>query len=110
MPAQTGSQGHFRGGRQPYGYRLVDVGPHPIAEHARWGRRLHQLEPDPVTGPWVRWIFALRVAGRSIAGIARELNDRRVPCPSGADPERNRHRSDRAWRTPTVAGILENPR
>ncbi|MEB3372417.1 recombinase family protein [Saccharopolyspora mangrovi] len=51
-----------------------------------------------------------RVRLRSIAGIARELNDRGVVCPSGADPERNRHRSGRAWRTLTVAGILENPR
>ncbi|WP_281290223.1 recombinase family protein [Saccharopolyspora dendranthemae] len=110
MRTQACEQGRFLGGRPPYGYRLADAGPHPIAEHARWGRRLHQLEPDPVTGSWVRWIFEQRAAGRSIAGIARELNDRGVVCPSGADPGRNRHRSGRAWRTPTVAGILENPR
>ncbi|GAB3678026.1 recombinase family protein [Saccharopolyspora tripterygii] len=110
MRTQACEQGRFLGGRPPYGYRLVDAGPHPVEAHARWGRRLHQLEPDPVTGPWVRWIFEQRAAGRSIAGIARELNDRGVPCPSGADPGRNRHRSGRMWRTPTVAGILENPR
>ncbi|MGP4017480.1 recombinase family protein [Saccharopolyspora sp. 5N708] len=56
------------------------------------------------------WIFQERAAGRSIAGIARDLNDRGVLCPSGADPERNPHRSGRAWMTPTVAGILDNPR
>lgn len=84
MRTQACEQRRFLGGRPPYGYRLVDVGPHPIAEHAWWGRRLYQLEPDPVTGPWVRWIFAQRAARWSIAGIARELNDRGVPCPSGA--------------------------
>ncbi|WP_245761829.1 tetratricopeptide repeat protein [Saccharopolyspora shandongensis] len=45
-----------------------------------------------------------------MAGIARELNERGMPCPSGADPGRNPHRSGQAWMTPTVAGILENPR
>ncbi|MEV0055940.1 recombinase family protein [Saccharopolyspora shandongensis] len=33
-----------------------------------------------------------------------------MPCPSGADPARNPRRSGRAWITPTVAGILDNPR
>ncbi|MEV0703305.1 recombinase family protein [Saccharopolyspora sp. NPDC050389] len=109
MRTQACAQGRFLGGRPPYGYRLVDAGPHPNQAHARWGRRVHQLEPDPVTAPWVRWIFQQRAAGRSIAGLARELNDRGVPCPSGADPARNPHRSGRAWITPTVAGILDNP-
>jgi site-specific DNA recombinase len=31
-------------------------------------------------------MFAERRAGRSVAGIARELNERGVPCPSAADP------------------------
>jgi site-specific DNA recombinase len=26
--------------------------------HAAWGRRAHRLEPDPVTAPVVRWMFA----------------------------------------------------
>ncbi|WP_435830268.1 recombinase family protein [Saccharopolyspora shandongensis] len=110
MRAQVCTQGRFLGGRPPYGYRLVDAGPHPNRIHARWGRRLHRLEPDPATAPWVRWIFQQRAAGRSVAGIARELNEREVPCPSGADRERNSHRSEQAWITRTVAGILENPR
>ena len=45
-----------------------------------------------------------------MAGIARELNERRVLCPSGADPGRNRHRSGQAWNLRTVAVILANPR
>jgi hypothetical protein len=34
----------------------------------------------------VRWIFAQRLAGHSVARIARALNDADVPCPSAADP------------------------
>jgi hypothetical protein len=55
-------------------------------------------------------MFAQRLAGRSVAGIARELNDRGVPCPSHVDPERNSHRNGEAWTLRTVAAILANPR
>ena len=58
----------------------------------------------------MRWIFAQRLTGRSVAGIARELNEIGVLCPSGADPERNPHRSGQAWTLRTVAAILANPR
>jgi DNA invertase Pin-like site-specific DNA recombinase len=54
MHIQTCAQGRFLGGRPPYGYRLADAGPHPNRTHASWGRRLHRLEPDPATAPWVR--------------------------------------------------------
>jgi DNA invertase Pin-like site-specific DNA recombinase len=64
MRAQTELQGRHLGGRPPYGYRLVDAGPHPNRAHAAWGRRLHRLEPDPATADHVRWIFAQR-AGRA---------------------------------------------
>jgi DNA invertase Pin-like site-specific DNA recombinase len=110
MRVQAEAQGRHLGGRPPYGYRLVDAGPHPNQVHAGWGRRLHRLDPDPVTGPHVRWIFGQRLAGRSMAGIARELNERGVPCPSKADRDRNRHRSGEAWQVTTVAAILSNPR
>jgi DNA invertase Pin-like site-specific DNA recombinase len=110
MTAQTVEQGRLLGGRPPYGYRLVDAGPHPNRAHAQWGRRLRRLDPDPVTAPHVRWMFAQRLAGRSVAGIARELNERGVPRPSGADPERNRHRSGAVWNLRSVAVILANPR
>ncbi|MEU4675053.1 recombinase family protein [Amycolatopsis sp. NPDC023774] len=55
-------------------------------------------------------MFAQRATGRSVAGIARELNERGVPCPSRADQDRNRHRTKHEWIVRTVAGILENPR
>ncbi|GHG14439.1 hypothetical protein GCM10017567_35360 [Amycolatopsis bullii] len=110
MHIQARVQGRFLGGRPPYGYRLADAGPHPNRAHARWGRRLHRLEPDLATAPWVRWIFQQRATGRSVAGIARELNDRGVPCPSIANRDRNRHRTRHEWIVRTVVGILENPR
>jgi hypothetical protein len=95
MRAQARDQGRYLGGRPPYGYRLVDAGPHPNAAHAAWGRRLQRLDLDPATADTVRWIFAQRLVGRSLAGIARDLNDRGVPCPSQADRRPNRHHEAR---------------
>ena len=94
----------------PYGYRLADAGPHPNKAHAAWGRRAHRLEPDPATAPVVRWMFAQRLAGHSVARITRALNDAGIPCPSAADPARNPHRTGAAWTLRTVAAILANPR
>ncbi|HEV2780199.1 MAG TPA: recombinase family protein [Actinophytocola sp.] len=110
MRAQVLEQGRHLGGRPPYGYRLVDAGPHPNRAHAMWGRRLHRLDLDPVTAPQVRWIFAQRLAGMSVASIARRLNERGVPCPSQADRRRNPHRHRGIWTVHTVASILANPR
>jgi site-specific DNA recombinase len=110
MRAQVMEQGRFLGGRPPYGYRLIDAGPHPNRATARWGRRLHRLAPDSVTARHVRWMFGQRLAGRSLAGIARELNERGVPCPSGVDRKRNPHRSGEGWTLGSVASILANPR
>jgi len=110
MAAQTREQGRYLGGRPPYGYRLADAGPHPNKAHAAWGRRAHRLEPDPATAPVVRWMFAQRLAGHSMARITRALNDAGIPCPSAADPGRNPHRTGTAWTLRTVAAILANPR
>jgi site-specific DNA recombinase len=110
MQAQAREQGRHLGGRPPYGYRIVDAGPHPNSAHAAWGRRLHRLAPDVATAPWVKWIFARRLDGHAIAGIARMLNELDVPCPSAVDRERNPHRPGDAWRLRTVTTILANPR
>jgi DNA invertase Pin-like site-specific DNA recombinase len=110
MAVQTREQGRYLGGRPPYGYRLADAGPHPNKAHAAWGRRAHRLDPDPVTAPTVRWIFAQRLAGHSVARIARALNEAGVPCPSAADPGRNSHRSGAGWTLGAVTTILESPR
>jgi site-specific DNA recombinase len=110
MRAQARDQGRYLGGRPPYGYRLVDAGPYPNRAHARWGRRLQRLDPDPRTAATVAWIFTERRDGRSVSGIARALNEAGVPCPSAADAERNPHRAGRRWTQTCVATILANPR
>jgi DNA invertase Pin-like site-specific DNA recombinase len=93
MAAQVREQGRHQGGRPPYGYQLVDAGPHPNQIQASWGRRRHRLEVGPVTAPQVRWIFARRLAGMSAAGIARELNERQIQSPGVYDRVRNPHRT-----------------
>ncbi|GAA2903129.1 putative recombinase [Actinoplanes cyaneus] len=110
MAAQVREQGRHIGGRPPYGYQLVDAGPHPNKIHASWGRRRHRLDVDPVTAPHVRWIFAQRLDGWSAAAIARTLNERRVPSPGAYDRVRNPHRQHAVWTLRTVAAILANPR
>jgi site-specific DNA recombinase len=109
MAVQTREQGRYLGGRPPYGYRLGDTGPHPNKAHAAWGRRAHRLEPDPETACVVGWIFAQRLAGHSVARIARALNEAGIPCPSVADPERNPHRPGTGFTLGTVTTILQNP-
>jgi hypothetical protein len=110
MHNQATQQGRYLGGRPPYGYQLIDAGPHPNPADARWGRRLQRLAPDLRTAPHVTWMFRQRLAGHSVASIARHLNERGILCPSGADPDRNRHRTRSAWTLRTVAVILANPR
>jgi DNA invertase Pin-like site-specific DNA recombinase len=88
MQAQVVEQGRYLGGRPPYGYQLVDAGPHPNTAHARWGRRLQRLELDPVTARHVRWIFAQRLAGR-VADCARPQRAGcavPVECGPGSEP------------------------
>jgi site-specific DNA recombinase len=110
MTVQIRVQGRTLGGRPPYGYRLVDAGPHPNRMHAAWGRRRHRLDIDPVTAPHVRWIFQRRLEGMSTAAIARSLNERGIASPGAYDRERNQHRVGSVWTLRTVAAILANPR
>lgn len=97
------------GGRPPYGYRLVDVGPHPNPSRAPDGRMLHALQRDPVTAPAIELIFAMRLAGASPAETARELVDLGFPSPSAHDPRRNPQRVGVGWPKSAVRAILANP-
>ncbi|WP_165449595.1 recombinase family protein [Krasilnikovia cinnamomea] len=63
-----------------------------------------------MTAPHVRLIFARRLAGLSTAGIARELNERRIPSPGVYHRVRNPHRAQAVWTLRVVAAILANPR
>src|SRR5205085_1076577 len=103
-------EGRFLGGRPPYGYLLVDAGPHPNPAKAADGKRLHRLELDPEAAPVVRRIFALFLAGHGIYAIAEMLTRDGIPCPSAHDPARNKHRCGIAWNKFAVRAILANPR
>jgi DNA invertase Pin-like site-specific DNA recombinase len=49
MRVQVRDHGRHIGGRPPYGYRLVDAGPHPNRIHA--GTPIRAAAPPPPTGP-----------------------------------------------------------
>lgn len=110
MEAQAKIEGRFLGGRPPYGYRLVDVGPHPNPSKAADGKRLRRLEPDPATAPIVGRIFWEFLHGQGLYLIAEGLTKEGIPCPSAYDRARNRHRSGIAWSKSAVRAILLNPR
>lgn len=110
MSAQAAIQGRFLGGRPPYGYRLADVGPHPNPAKAGDGKRLRQLEPDPVTAPVVERIFDEYLDGRGCYAIAEGLTADGIPSPSGYDRARNPHRHGLAWGKSAVRAIVRNPR
>jgi hypothetical protein len=110
MSALVRADGRYAGGRPPYGYRLVDAGPHPHPARAADGARAHRLAPDPACAPFVRRIFGDYLAGEGLARIANRLNAEQVPWPSAADPVRNRHRHALGWRKSAIRAILTNPR
>jgi DNA invertase Pin-like site-specific DNA recombinase len=110
MAAQAATEGRFLGGRPPYGYRLVDAGPHPNPGKAAMGVRVHRLEPDPTTAPIVAGIFEDYASGTGIYAIAERLTRDGVPSPSAYDRARNPHRFVSAWSKSAVRAILTNPR
>jgi site-specific DNA recombinase len=102
--------GRFLGGRPPYGYRLVDAGPHPNPSKAAAGQRLHKLEPDPVTAPAVRRIYTMfAVEEIGLRSIAEVLTAEGIPSPSAYDLDRNRHRNPVGWCHSAIRAILTNP-
>ncbi len=46
MAAQAQMEGRYLGGRPPYGYVLIDAGPHPNPAKAADGKRLYVLAKD----------------------------------------------------------------
>ncbi|MFE4832722.1 recombinase family protein [Streptomyces sp. NPDC056672] len=110
MAAQALMEGRYLGGRPPYGYRLVDLGPHPNPAKAADGKRLYGLEPDPTTAPVVVRIFREFLRGLGFFAIAEGLTRDGIPSPSAHDAARNPHRDTRAWAKSAVRAILTNPR
>ncbi len=112
MEAQVAIEGRFQGGRPPFGYRLADAGAHPNLSKSNDGRRLHRLEPDPMTAPIVRRIFTEFAGGKGLRAIAAMLTAEGILSPSASDPGRNPHRSKNGpgWRHTAVRVVLKNPR
>ncbi len=112
MAAQAAIEGRFLGGRPPYGYRLVNAGPHPNPSKAAMGQQLRRLEIDPEAAPIVQRIFDDFLAGRGLYAIAEALTKDGILSPSAHDPARNPHRSNSggAWSKSAIRAILQNPR
>jgi site-specific DNA recombinase len=110
MAAQTKLEGRFLGGRPPYGYRLIDLGPHPNPGKAADGKRLHGLVLDDTTAPIVVRIFTEFLAGNGLFVIAEGLTRDGIACPSAYDRARNPHRCGIAWSKGAIRVILTNPR
>ncbi|MFE1962527.1 recombinase family protein [Streptomyces sp. NPDC059479] len=110
MGAQTKLEGRFLGGRPPYGYLIVPLGPHPNPAKAAEGKMLKGLVPDPVAAEVVRRIFREFLSGLGLFVIAEGLTRDGIPCPSAHDPARNPHRTGIAWSKSAVRVILTNPR
>jgi DNA invertase Pin-like site-specific DNA recombinase len=110
MAAQAQVEGRYLGGRPPYGYRVVDAGPHPNPAKAAEGKQLKRLEPDPVTTPVVQRIFHEYLMGTGIYALAQRLSANDIPSPSAYDPDRNKHRCGLAWSKSAIRTILRNPR
>lgn len=110
MDAQVLNEGRHQGGRAPYGYVVVDAGPHPNPRKAAEGYRLRVLDIDEPSAEVVRRIFAEYLDGKGDRAIANGLNRDGIPCPSARRPDQNRHRLADGWQGSTVRSILENPR
>src|SRR5690349_3374425 len=110
MDAQVVNEGRYQGGRAPYGYTVVDAGPHPNPRKAAEGYRLRVLALDPVAAEVVRRIFAEYLDGKGDRAIVGVLNRDGIPCPSANRPEQNRHRRADGWQQSTVRASLDNAR
>ena len=86
MAAQAQLEGRFLGGRPPYGYQLIDAGPHPNPAKAADGKRLHALAIDEPAAAVVERIFAEFLAGHGHLRHRRAPDPRRHPVPVRARP------------------------
>ncbi|WP_328451994.1 recombinase family protein [Amycolatopsis sp. NBC_00438] len=110
MDAQVINEGRHEGGRAPYGYIVVDGGPHPHPRKAAEGLQLRVLHIDDGAADVVRRIYNEYLRGFGDQAIAAGLNRDCIPCPSARHPEQNTHRRGDGWLGSTVRSILQNPR
>jgi hypothetical protein len=110
MDAQVLNEGRHQGGRAPYGYMVIDGGPHPNPRKSAEGYRLRVLAIDEDSADVVKRIFAEYLDGQGDRAIANGLNRDGIPCPSARRPDQNRHRLADGWQGSTVRAIVDNPR
>lgn len=98
----------FNVGKPPYGYVAMKL-PHPVAARRAEGASKHKLAPDPICGPVVTHIFALRIGERlGYTALASRLNldlDR-FPPPTPVSLTRAVGR----WTGSSVREIIKNPK
>lgn len=89
---QMTEDGIWRGGAQPFGYKLVHNG-----RIGKRERQLYDIEIDETQAPIVREIFRLACyEGYGVLRIANYLNDKyKIP--------------GKTWSTQTIRGMLRNP-
>jgi len=109
MSSMAADEGRYLGGRPPFGYRLVDAGPHPNPSKAADGKRLHRLDIDPVTAPVVERVYREYAAGLGLRSIATQLTADGILSPAAYDRARNAHRDPTGWAFTAVRAILANP-
>ncbi|GAB7046631.1 hypothetical protein [Catenuloplanes indicus] len=80
MATQTVMEGRFLGGRPPYGYRIIDLGPHPNPSKAAIGHRLHGLGLDEQAAPIVVRIFTEYISSAGFFAIAQGLTHDEIPA------------------------------
>jgi hypothetical protein len=79
MAAKPRPKVRYLGGRPPYGYLLIDAGPHPNPAKAADGKRLYVLARDEPTAVVVVRIFEEFLAGYGIFAIAERLTRDGIP-------------------------------
>jgi DNA invertase Pin-like site-specific DNA recombinase len=97
----TRAEGLWLGGPPPFGLAVVD----------------RRVAPDPETYPVARRIAEQLLNGRSVFAVVKDLNEERIPTPSGHTPGEKvkRLRAGReetytaAWSTQPVLQIVKSP-
>lgn len=71
------------GGVRPFGYRVLEADGREASGRRRRNDPPRRLEDDPAEGAVLREVYAAVLNGRSLKGLARELNDRGISTTRG---------------------------
>lgn len=91
------------------------IGSFPLYGYQKDPNDYHKLVPDEATAPIVKSIFDMFVAGKSVLGIAKHLNENEIPSPARYKSEKyntykhyNSIDDKGLWHDSTVRRILKN--